>query len=79
MGLFFLISAYLVPGASEHKGPAQYVKERLVRLGTPIAVLLVGGFVYAFARTSPCMANRQLYGTTLNPAGPQPAATRPAT
>lgn len=48
MGLFFLISAYFVPASFEHKGPARFLKERFVRLGTPIAVLVGGGLLYAF-------------------------------
>jgi peptidoglycan/LPS O-acetylase OafA/YrhL len=38
MGLFLLISAYFVPGSYDRKGPARFVKDRLVRLGIPLAI-----------------------------------------
>lgn len=38
MGLFLLISAYFVPGAYDRKGPARFLKNRLIRLGIPLAV-----------------------------------------
>jgi surface polysaccharide O-acyltransferase-like enzyme len=47
MGLFFLISAYFLPASFEQKGPSRYLRERFVRLGTPIAVLFGGGLLYA--------------------------------
>lgn len=42
MGLFFLISGYFVPGSLARKGTARFVKDRLIRLGVPLAVI---GFV----------------------------------
>ena len=41
MGLFFLISAYFVPPSLERKGAARFIKDRLVRLGVPIAVCMI--------------------------------------
>jgi len=38
MGLFLLISAYFVPGAFDRKGPARFLKDRLVRLGIPLVI-----------------------------------------
>jgi glucan biosynthesis protein C len=38
MGLFLLISAYFVPGAYDRKGAGRFFKDRLVRLGIPLAV-----------------------------------------
>jgi len=38
MGLFLLISAYFVPGSYDRKGPARFLKDRLVRLGIPLLV-----------------------------------------
>lgn len=38
MGLFLLISAYFVPGSYDRKGPGRFTKDRLVRLGIPLAV-----------------------------------------
>lgn len=37
MGLFLLISAYFVPGAYDRKGSKKFLKDRLVRLGIPLA------------------------------------------
>ena len=36
MGLFFLISGYFTPGSYDRKGPRQFLKDRLLRLGIPI-------------------------------------------
>ena len=38
MGLFLLISAYFVPGSYDRKGASHFLKDRLVRLGIPLAV-----------------------------------------
>ena len=38
MGLFLLISAYFVPGSYDRKGAAVFLKDRLTRLGIPLAV-----------------------------------------
>lgn len=38
MGLFMLISAYFVPGSYDRKGGWLFVKDRLIRLGIPLAV-----------------------------------------
>ncbi len=38
MGLFLLISAYFVPGSYDRKGPGRFLKDRLMRLGIPLAV-----------------------------------------
>jgi peptidoglycan/LPS O-acetylase OafA/YrhL len=40
IGLFFMISAYFVPGSYEHKGAGTFYKDRLVRLGVPIVVFM---------------------------------------
>jgi glucan biosynthesis protein C len=47
MGLFFLIAGYFVPGALDRKGPMQFLKDRLVRLGIPLVAynLLISPFV----------------------------------
>ena len=36
MGLFFLIAAYFTPGSYDRKGPAPFLRDRLVRLGVPL-------------------------------------------
>lgn len=41
MGLFFLISAYFLGSSYERKGPGKYLKDRIVRLGTPIIVFML--------------------------------------
>jgi glucans biosynthesis protein C len=38
MGLFLLISAYFVPGSYDRKGPRLFLKDRLIRLGIPLAL-----------------------------------------
>ncbi|HLZ60822.1 MAG TPA: acyltransferase family protein [Ktedonosporobacter sp.] len=40
MGFFFLISGYFTPGSFDHKGPASFFKDRLLRLGIPLLVFL---------------------------------------
>jgi len=40
MGLFLLISAYFAPGSYDRKGPGRFLKDRLVRLGIPLAAIL---------------------------------------
>ena len=37
MGFFFFLSAYFIPGSYHRKGPARFVKDRLIRLGIPLA------------------------------------------
>lgn len=41
MGAFFLISGYFTPRSVDRKGPGQFMRERLVRLGIPVVVFLV--------------------------------------
>ena len=51
MGLFLLISAYFVPGSYDRKGPGHFLKDRLIRLGIPLALfswVINPLFVYAF-------------------------------
>lgn len=38
MGLFFLISGMITPGSVSRKGPRRFARDRLVRLGVPLAV-----------------------------------------
>jgi len=38
MGLFFLISAYFLPGSVDRKGILRFFKDRLVRLGIPLVL-----------------------------------------
>jgi peptidoglycan/LPS O-acetylase OafA/YrhL len=40
MGLFFLISGYFTPGSFDRKGPASYLKGRLLRLGIPTLIYM---------------------------------------
>lgn len=50
MSLFLLISAYFVPGAFDRKGAGRFLKDRLIRLGIPLAVyswVIDPLFVYA--------------------------------
>ncbi|MDH4067787.1 MAG: acyltransferase family protein [Dehalococcoidia bacterium] len=38
MGLFLLIGAYFVPRSYDRKGAVRFVRDRLMRLGIPLAV-----------------------------------------
>jgi surface polysaccharide O-acyltransferase-like enzyme len=38
MGLFVLIAAYFVPGSYDRKGAVRFLKDRLIRLGIPLAI-----------------------------------------
>ena len=40
MGLFFLIAGSLTPPAIARHGAAGFLRERVIRLGLPLAVLL---------------------------------------
>ena len=44
MGLFFMISAYFVPGSLDRKSPAKFMKDRLVKLGIPLPIFMFGVF-----------------------------------
>jgi glucan biosynthesis protein C len=54
MGLFLLVSAYFVPGAYDRKGPGHFLKDRLIRLGIPLAFyswILRPPLVYLYLRS----------------------------
>ncbi|MFI6739705.1 acyltransferase family protein [Nonomuraea sp. NPDC050451] len=38
MGAFFLLSGYFTPGSYDRKGPRAFLRDRLIRLGIPLAV-----------------------------------------
>jgi hypothetical protein len=42
MGLFFLISGLVTPGSLARKGPRTFARDRMVRLGIPLAVWVLG-------------------------------------
>ncbi|MBC7879887.1 MAG: acyltransferase [Anaerolineae bacterium] len=42
MGFFFLLAALFIPRSLQRRGVAGYVRERLVRLGIPLLVFLIG-------------------------------------
>ncbi len=37
LGVFFMISGYFTPGSFDHKGPGVFMKDRILRLGVPLA------------------------------------------
>ena len=41
MGFFFLISGYFTPGSFDRKGPEVFFKDRLLRLGIPLAIYVL--------------------------------------
>jgi glucan biosynthesis protein C len=52
MGLFLLIGAYFVPSSYDRKGAGRFVKDRLIRLGIPLALyswVINPLFWYAFS------------------------------
>jgi hypothetical protein len=40
MALFFLVSGLLTPGSMDHKGPRRFARDRLIRLGVPLAAFM---------------------------------------
>jgi hypothetical protein len=42
MGLYFIVSAYFTPASFDRKGPAAFLKERVIRLGIPLAFFFLG-------------------------------------
>ncbi|HLK39036.1 MAG TPA: acyltransferase family protein [Polyangiaceae bacterium] len=42
LGLLFLLAGYFVPGSCERKGARRFLKDRLARIGMPLAVLTLG-------------------------------------
>jgi peptidoglycan/LPS O-acetylase OafA/YrhL len=42
MGLYFVLSAYFTPASFDRKGFGPFLKERLLRLGVPLAVFFLG-------------------------------------
>lgn len=64
MGFLFLISGYFVPKSYDKKGPAKFVKDRLIRLGIPtlIYMFVISPFIgfaimnYAGDRANPLKA-----------------------
>ena len=42
MGLFFLISGLVTPGSVARKGPGRFARDRVVRLGIPLAIWTLG-------------------------------------
>jgi glucan biosynthesis protein C len=61
MGLFFLVSAYFMPGSYDRKGAGTFMKDRLVRLGIPtlIVILVVLPILSYFLQDNP---NLSLFG-----------------
>lgn len=57
MGLLFLLSGYFTPGSFERKGPAAFLKDRLIRLGIPTLVYFfllnpIASWTYRTAKSS---------------------------
>jgi peptidoglycan/LPS O-acetylase OafA/YrhL len=42
MGLFFLMSGLVTPGSLDRKGPRRFARDRLLRLGVPLAIWTLG-------------------------------------
>jgi len=41
LSFFYLVSGYFLPGSYDRKGPGKFLKDRLVRLGTPILIYII--------------------------------------
>jgi glucans biosynthesis protein C len=54
MGFFFLLAGYYTPASFERKGSADFIKDRLLRLGVPLLVyfFVLSPLTIALARTS---------------------------
>jgi fucose 4-O-acetylase-like acetyltransferase len=54
LGFFFLIAGYFSPGAYDRRGPGEFLKARIIRLGIPllIYVLLIDPLIYYAIRVS---------------------------
>ena len=65
MGMFFLIAGYFTPDALRRKGPHDYLRDRLLRLGVPLFVfgLVLGPLTVQLARGA-TFASLQLWFTT---------------
>lgn len=55
MGLFFGLSAYFTPGSLDRKGVRQFIRDRALRLGVPLALFVfvlgpIAGLPFALAR-----------------------------
>ena len=63
MGLFFLIAGYFTPPAMARKMPAEFVKDRLLRLGLPLLIfgVIIGPATIALA----AVARGREFGATL--------------
>jgi fucose 4-O-acetylase-like acetyltransferase len=54
MGLFFLMAGYFTPAAVDKSGPLKYFRDRVLRLGIPLAVFgfVIGPATIALAQTA---------------------------
>jgi len=54
MGFLFFLAGYFVPGAYDKKGPAKFLRDRLIRLGTPtlLFMFLIGPFTEYYVAQS---------------------------
>ena len=71
MGLFFLISAYFVPGSYDRKGAWTFFKDRLIRLGLPIVIFAFAVFPIMIYLLNGFTSFGSFYlGTYLSPGAP---------
>jgi surface polysaccharide O-acyltransferase-like enzyme len=63
MGLFFFLSSYFVPGSFDRKGAGQFLKDRLLRLGIPLAIyyFVIGPVTGWFARSRGTVSLGEFY------------------
>lgn len=63
MGLFFFLSSYFIPSSYDRKGPVLFLKDRLVRLGIPLAFyyFAIGPVTAWYARNRDVMGLGEYY------------------
>lgn len=63
MGLFFFLTAYFIPASYDRKGAAKFLKDRLMRLGIPLAIyyFLIGPLTSWFAHERERLTIGQYY------------------
>ncbi len=62
MGAFFLLAGYFTPGAFDRKGSGVFLRDRLIRLGIPLAVYVF--LLNPFAELGPWLMPSELTGLT---------------
>lgn len=67
MGLFFFLSGYFVPRSYDKKGVVKFLKDRFIRLGTPLLfyLFIIGPLIEYFLRENHRMSLVKFYSTQI--------------